>query len=187
MSTSPAYTMLDLCCGAGGAHKPARDRGWRVVSLDLVKWFKPSVVADVRALPFKPFHVDLLWVSPPCQEFAKWRLRHLYPRPHWPSLDLMRAARAAIEYFQPRMWVIENVRCSHAFLYELLGPPRVLLSGHALWSDRLLLVPRVMARKVDHYHAGVRAAWRRALIPYDLAEPIIRQAEVIAQGEVGIG
>jgi hypothetical protein len=57
---------LDLCSGLGGASQPALDRGWRVIRVDIDPRFKPDIVADVRALPLKPFHVDVLWASPPC-------------------------------------------------------------------------------------------------------------------------
>ena len=62
---------LDLCSGLGGASQPALDRGWKVIRVDIDPRFKPDIVADVRALPLKPFHVDVLWASPPCQEFAR--------------------------------------------------------------------------------------------------------------------
>src|SRR5271165_5287920 len=62
---------LELCSGLGGASQPALDRGWKVIRVDIDPHFKPSIVADVRALPLKPFHVDVLWASPPCQEFSK--------------------------------------------------------------------------------------------------------------------
>ena len=67
---------LDLCSGLGGASQPALDRGWKVIRLDLDRSFRPDIVADVRQLPLKPFHVDVLWASPPCTDFTKagWRM-----------------------------------------------------------------------------------------------------------------
>lgn len=73
---------LDLCSGLGGASQPALDRGWRVIRVDIDPRFKPDIVADVRALPLRPFHVDVLWASPPCQEFARATLPWL-KKPAW--------------------------------------------------------------------------------------------------------
>ena len=33
--------MLDLCCGLGGASRAMRERGWEVVTVDIVPEFNP--------------------------------------------------------------------------------------------------------------------------------------------------
>src|ERR1700722_5429710 len=115
---------LDLCSGLGGASQPALDRGWTGIRVDIDARFKPDIVADVRALPLKPFHVDVLWASPPCQEFSKQNLRCFYPNPPTPDLSIAKAIIPIIGSIWPKFWVIENVLASRPWLNELYGPVR---------------------------------------------------------------
>src|SRR5260370_930747 len=79
---------LDLCSGLGGASQPALDRGWKVIRVDIDPRFRPDIVADVRDLSLKfSFRPDVLWASPPCQDFAKWGMRNWYPNPPDPDLS----------------------------------------------------------------------------------------------------
>src|SRR5271166_4289972 len=107
-------TMIDLGCGLGGASRAMRDRGWRVIRVDLMDDVRPDVVADIRALPLKRFPADLLWISTSCSQFTVWRLP-------WPSavrarkpidLSVELGARAFIEWFKPKTWILENVYSS---------------------------------------------------------------------------
>src|SRR5271167_1106320 len=108
---------LDLCSGLGGASQPALDRGWKVIRVDIDPRFKPDIVADVRALPLRPFHVDVLWASPPCQEFSKQNLRCFYPEPPEPELSIVALVVCpAIERFKPGCWVVENVLAARPWL-----------------------------------------------------------------------
>src|SRR5208282_5306335 len=123
---------LDLCSGLGGASQPALDRGWRVIRVDIDPRFKPTIVADVRALPLKPFHVDVLWASPPCQEFSKFGLRCFFPNPPAPDLSLVQGIWEFIDFLRPRYWVVENVWASRPWLTKIFGPVRAKPPGHAL-------------------------------------------------------
>jgi len=80
-------TWLDLCSGLGGASQPALDRGWRVIRVDIEPRFKPDVVADIRNLPLMPFGIDVLWVSPSCDEFARATLHWKAKAPWTPCPD----------------------------------------------------------------------------------------------------
>ena len=146
---------LDLCSGLGGASQPALDRGWKVIRVDIDPRFKPDIVADVRALPLKPFHVDVLWASPPCQEFSKWGLRCFYPDPAEPDLSIALGVKEFIARLRPGQWVVENVRASRQFLTPVFGPVRANVPGHALWSNQLLMLPPIPAHKgsLDGRHA----------------------------------
>lgn len=170
-------TMLDLCCGLGGASAPMIERGWKVVRVDIEAWLKPDVVADVRALPFRQLHIDLFWASPPCTEFSKWNL------PWWkhqavPSMELVEACISARDYFAPRFWVVENVMASRQWLTPRLGPPRALCSGHVLWSNLPLLIPNVPIRK-EYVGGGKLRPWKSALIPPEIAGRVAATVEAI--------
>jgi hypothetical protein len=49
--------------GTGRRIEPALDHGWEIIRVDINPHFKPDLVADVRALPQMPFHVDVLWAG----------------------------------------------------------------------------------------------------------------------------
>lgn len=164
---------LDLCSGLGGASRPALDRGWRVIRVDIDPRFKPDIVADVRSLPLKPFDIDVLWASPVCTAFTKWGLPDSWQRTPKvkPSTELADACLAAVHYLRPRWWIIENVMASRPFLSPLLGPVRVIMPGHVLWGRLPCLLPPTRAHKWKLSPSPERAALR-AQIPYEIGEAI---------------
>lgn len=181
---------LDLCSGLGGASAPALDRGWRVIRVDIDPRFKPDIVADVRALPLKPFHVDVLWASAPCTEFtkaglptswAKYRYEGWLPTEESiaDSIELVKACREAADYFQCD-WIIENVRGSRKFLTPLLGQVRAMTSGHVFWSNMPLLIPSGLSGRKwlqsPTKDPRDRAA-NRAKIPYEIGDAVCRAVE----------
>ena len=174
---------LDLCSGLGGASQPALDRGWKVIRTDIEPCFKPDFVADIRALPLKPFQVDVLWASPPCIEFTRWGMRkyaswaftgkHVVTEP---ALDLTQAALDAVKLLNPRWWVIENVMFSRQFLTPLLGPVRAISGGHVLWGNLPCLIPQTKTHKW-RIPPGENQQALRAAIPYPIGEAICRAVE----------
>lgn len=65
----PAMLMIDLFCGYKGASEAMQRRGWRVVTVDKMRSFNPTFVADVRDWSWQGAKPDLVWASPPCPEF----------------------------------------------------------------------------------------------------------------------
>ncbi|GAI29454.1 unnamed protein product, partial [marine sediment metagenome] len=63
--------MVDLCCGLKGASKAMTERGWTVITLDISPDFEPDIVADVRGWSYQGETPDLVWASPPCNEFSR--------------------------------------------------------------------------------------------------------------------
>lgn len=153
-----SLTWLDLYSGLGGASQPAKDRGWRVVCVDIDPRFRPDVVGDCTKLPLRPFRVDVLWASPVCTDFAKWGLRCFYPAPPEPNLAQALALKATIDEFRPRYWVVENVWAARPWLTQIFGPVRALVPGHALWSNLALMLPNVKPHKAAIGHDQV-ANW----------------------------
>ena len=134
-------TWLDLFSGLGGASQPAKDRGWRVIRVDIEERFKPDIVADVRTLPLTKFPVDFLWASPPCQEFSKHgMMNRFYPDAPPPNLGLVHAVLDALNWFQPQWWAIENVSGARRFFSPFLGDP-VKIGSHLIWGKLPGLLP----------------------------------------------
>lgn len=153
-------TWLDLCCGRKGASQPAIDRGSKVITVDIDPRFKPDIVADVRSLPLKPFHVDVLWTSTPCTEYSKWGLRCFYPNPERPCISRELGVLRAIERLQPKVWVVENVWAARPWFGNLFGPVRNRVPGHCLWSNTQFLLPSLPAHKGSfHYKHSSGKRW----------------------------
>lgn len=189
---------LDLCSGLGGASQPALDRGWKVIRVDIDARFKPDIVADVRSLPLKPFHVDVLWASTPCTEYSKWGMRHFYPSPPIPDISLELGVLRAIDRFSPSSWIVENVRAARPWLNPLFGPPYVVSSGHVYWGRPPGLLPQTQPHKIAPHrkfgtdprayfksrgmsaigtgHMGLTPA-EAARIPYEIGEAVCRAVE----------
>lgn len=143
---------LDLCSGLGGASQPALDRGWKVITVDIDPRFSPTIVADVRALPLKPFHVDVLWASPPCNDFSKWgKMRTFYPNPPDPDLSVLRAVCLSIANFTPDWFIVENVSGAAEFFKRPLGPVRATSGSHWFWGKIPGLIPQSKSHKGGDY------------------------------------
>lgn len=101
--------MLDLFAGLGGASQAMRERDWRVVTVDVDSRFGTDVVADAREYMYEGDRPDLIWASPPCDEFSRedmpWCRTGALP-----DLSLVFAALSIIRRARPRFWVVENVR-----------------------------------------------------------------------------
>jgi len=173
MATSP--TMLDLCCGLGGASSAMRARGWRVVTVDNHTDVRPSVCADVRALPLKPFALDLLWASPPCESFSVQRLPFgncAAAKARGVDLSVPRAVRGIIDTWAPRVWMVENVWAAEPWFTPLFGLPILRLPGHFVWSNIALLVSKMKHRKRDYWDKmphGRRRYLQLSLVPEALS------------------
>lgn len=122
---------VELFSGTAGATAAFRTHGWNVITVDIDGRHKPDIIADVRALPLnlgpdvgRP--VELLWCSPPCQEFSDANVN----KPLRPSLDLYFAALAAVRMMRPRYWIIENVRGAIPFF----GTPVQKVGPFCLWG-----------------------------------------------------
>ncbi len=191
---------LDLCSGLGGASQPALDRGWRVIRLDIDPCFRPDIVADVRTLPLRPFQVDVLWASPPCQDFSKWgKMRTFYPNPPQPDLSILRGILRVILDFSPQWFIVENVSGAAEFFKRPLGPVRVTSGSHWFWGKLPGLLPATKSHKGGDYKdwksrlrrvreaAGLPESWKgggfpnihqaAAKIPYEIGAAICRAVE----------
>ncbi len=183
--TIQGFLMVDLCSGLGGASAAMVDRGWKVVRVDINPEYNPTIVADVCEWSWRGPRPDLVWASPPCQEFSRWGMPWLRKKsPPQPDLSVVLACLRIIEEAQPRYWVIENVCGAVRFLRPLLGPPRKF-GPFFLWGH----FPDPGSVRVRHVKEKLpgRARAERARVPYELslaiAVAVERQASFLLPTE----
>lgn len=167
-------SMLDIGAGLGGASQAMKGRGWKVVTLDINPDFKPDIVADMRSWSWNGPRFDLVWVSAPCDEFA----REFMP---WsrtgkePSTELVKAGKRIIDECNPRYWVIENVKGSVKWLEPILGKPAYVCNPYYLWGN----FPDISHVRVTGHKERLSstAAAERAKIPYALSLALAKAIE----------
>lgn len=127
--------ILDLCAGLKGASQAMKERGWQVITLDIDPRFKCDITADVREwhYPAEFPRPDLIWASPPCDEFA----RESMP---WsktgktPDMSIVLACKRIIEEAQPKYYVVENVRGAINYFRPHFGNYRYHVGAFYLWG-----------------------------------------------------
>ncbi len=165
--------MLDLCCGLKGASAAMQHRGWHIRSLDIDPAFNPDILADVRTWLWLGEPFDLVWASPPCQEFS----REFFP---WsrtgnpPDLSIYEACKRLIAQIHPRYWIIENTRGAVPYF----GPPAAIFYPYYLWGQFPILnhVDLSSRRHKASFTSSAKAA--RSLIPYTLSLSVAKAVEL---------
>jgi SAM-dependent methyltransferase len=168
--------MLDLCCGLGGVYREFQRAGWFAVGVDIAAWVKPTIVADIRALPLAPRRWDFIWASEPCTYYSRFSQPGLYPNEPLPDLGLARCIRALIAELKPARWVVENVWGARRFYREIFGPVRARVPGHVFYGMPLL-IPQVRPHKHtigEQVREEIRKA-KRAMIPREIVQVVIAQ------------
>ena len=73
--------LLELFSGTGSVGRAFSDRGWEVISLDILPGATiNSNILDWDYTVFPPGHFDFVWASPPCTEYSIARTRAKRPR-----------------------------------------------------------------------------------------------------------
>lgn len=161
--------VLDLFCGLGGFSQPFRDRGHQVIGVDIVP--PADVIADVSNLPLA-CNPDVIVGSPPCTEFSRYDM----PWQHEPnpSLDLVDSFFAAVEKFNPRWWVMENVRGLARFWGR--KPDRKIGSRY-LWTNMPLFLAQPNKLAYGKWRRSSSASRERSKIPYHIGLSICKVLE----------
>lgn len=161
---------VDLGTGLGGWTAPFQDvPGWQSVGIDIRDDLEADVIGDIRQVPLD-CSPELLTMSPPCTEFARWMLPWLH-EPN-PDLSLVEACLDAVEELDPRWWILENSRGLHMYW----RPARKVVSGRwYLWGE----FPPFDVALSDGGKMAVsgRNPEERAKIPYGLADSLRRSVE----------
>ena len=92
--------------------KPFREFGWDVTDVDWDGRFRAEIVTDILTWDYKAAfpqgHFDVVWASPDCTQYSRARTNAKTPRNFESADRLVAMCREIIDYFQPRLWFIEN-------------------------------------------------------------------------------
>ena len=160
------YMMIDLCSGLKGASSAMRERGWKVISVDNDPVLKPDILVDIISWSWNGEKPDLIWASPPCNEFA----REFMP---WsrtgnpPDMSLIEACKRIITEAQPKFWIIENVKGATPFL----GKAQLIIGPFHLWGH-FPEIPRFKLNYRKKESMSSTAVAERARVPYQLSKAV---------------
>jgi len=80
------------------------------ITVDILDKFNPTHKADILSWDYKQYptgYFDVVWCSPPCTEYSKAKSRGV--RDLDGADQLVRKCFEIIDYFAPRVWIVENV------------------------------------------------------------------------------
>lgn len=130
--------------------------------MDIEPSFKPDIIADLTTWTWTGRRPDLIWISPPCTEFARESMPWCKTG-QAPDLALVQASMRIVRESKPRFDVLENVRGAQSYL----GAARQIIGPFYLWGNFPPLGVRLQMRKKESYSST--AAAERAKVPYALS------------------
>lgn len=165
--------MIDLFCGLGGASQPFVDAGWDVVRVDVRPDVAATVVTDIREFTWTGRRPTLLWASPPCDEFARLRMKQWHPDQGFPLRTLQLVAEVTRIYAlcRPRHFVMENVTGAIPYL----GKPARKIGPFCLWGHFPYFLASMDTPKTRRrFGKGARQFGKlaRAVVPYQLGDSL---------------
>ena len=114
-------SFLELCSGTAVMSKRMKELGWNTTTVDIDPSFNSDIVGDIRTMvdKFSPGEYDVVFCSPPCDEFTKYVLPwHELKKP---SMDIAIACARIIRAINPKLWFIENVNGARKFFKPVFG------------------------------------------------------------------
>lgn len=99
---------IDVCAGRGGHSSAFTNTNYEVVTIDIERKFKPTIIADVENIPLKKdLRPEVLLMSPPCDRFTL--MSNYWPKPGIKrALNIVGACLELVPYLQPKHWCMEN-------------------------------------------------------------------------------
>lgn len=140
--------MLEIFSGSSNVCKEFQRRGWSAFSFDLSRSSSAQVIADARHFPVKKISLDFIWFSPPCNEFSKARFPWFKNLPE-PSTELFETSLQLIDYFSPKLWLIENTKGGNYFISKKFSPANSIIYPWYFWTNlpNISKFPRHLVKK----------------------------------------
>tara|TARA_R110002051_G_scaffold64067_1_gene116629 strand:+ start:142 stop:723 length:582 start_codon:yes stop_codon:yes gene_type:complete len=174
--------VIDLYSGLGGASEAFIRAGHDVVRIENnpdLAFVEETVIADVAwAHTFYGDSIDLVWASPPCQDFsqafsARRPTARREGREFQPDMKPLISALEIISNLKPKYFVIENVVGAIKDFKPHVGNPTQIIGAFVLWHNlpHLVLPPGYTHTKVSQ-DPGSRDPLRsnkRAKVPLELS------------------
>lgn len=120
-----------------------------VVTVDMLPRFSPTVLTDIRTWDYTQYPAgsfDVVWCSPPCTEYSK--AKTVGERDLSGADAIVRRCFEIIDYFQPRIWILENPQTGklprrmtsirpglHAYVADYCAYGAVYRKRTAFWSN----------------------------------------------------
>ena len=105
---------LDLFSGTGSVSNRLTELGYEVVSLDIDPKHSPTLVTDLLEWPYTSYergHFKIIAASVPCAQYSI--ARTTAPRDYDQTDALVERVIEIVQYYQPKIWWIENPRTGH--------------------------------------------------------------------------
>lgn len=156
--------IIELCCGLGRFERPGAD----IISIDIDRKVKPTILADIRHLPLRPdLRPDLLHASPPCTYISKARRWGIGWNPLGiaETFRLYAACYEAAYYLNAKNFTLEQPRG----LEDLLGT-----------KVQFKYDKTDLKNCTTNFYSNNKGL-KRALIPYDVRQTLL--AALLTEGE----
>ena len=169
--------LLNLFSGTDSVAMPWRENNHEVISVDIDPRYRPEICEDILQLSYcKLSTPDVIWASPPCDQYARCRTRAKTPGNLALADSLAAEAIEIMSYFQQLnpdlVWFIESGDTTMLWGREVArdltnyvvldycqyhGPgyrkrARIAHSENLHWIPRPLCDPKACAQCVDGRH-----------------------------------
>lgn len=117
------FLALNLFNGTGSVSAALVEMGFEVFSLDIKPSSHPTYCIDIMQWDYrsiKPGTFDIIFASPPCQEFSI--AKTIGERDLGYALKLVTRVLQIIEYLRPKAWIVENPQTGYLARHPIMAP-----------------------------------------------------------------